>query len=304
MANVCAKPPYMRPLWLAFAVYAAGGGSALAARESQPAGPQAMLTELRNLSAELEYDRVVSLGRRLLLRGDLADDQRVEGLWLLGSALVIVADTSAPDVFDELLRLRPAFEAPAGTERKVAIAFADAQKRIRAQGDARRGAAVRDMVIESPEIAAINAGDPLVLEFAIRDPNRVVSGAAVKYRLATSAEFLSLTLTPPVAGSDRWSGQVPGEVTAGKGGGDLQWFLTTTDAAGEPLIGVANAMAPRSVHIAKVASSDSRPFYKTWWFWTAVGVGAAAATTTAILVSRSSDGASVPDSDLGAVELR
>ena len=71
----------MRALLLAFAVYAAGGGSALAA------APQATIGELRKLSSELEYDRAVSVGRRLLLRGDLSDDQRVEGLWLLGSAL-------------------------------------------------------------------------------------------------------------------------------------------------------------------------------------------------------------------------
>lgn len=293
----------MRPLLLAFVVHAVGQGSALAARESQPA---AMLAELRTLAAELEYDQVVSTGRKLLLRGDLSDDQRVEGLWLLGSALVIVADGSAPDVFDELLRLRPTFEAPAGTERKVAVAFADTRKRIRQQADAQRSAYARDMVIESPEIATVGAGEPLLLEFAIRDPNHVVRAAAVKYRLATSSEFLALSLAPPTPGNDRWSGQIPGDVTAGKGGGALQWFLTISDASGEPLIGVADAMSPRSVQIDKVVSSSSRPFYKTWWFWTAVGVGAAAAATTAILVARSSGdgGGGVPDSDLGAVELR
>jgi hypothetical protein len=45
--------------------------------------------------------------------------------------------------------------------------------------------------------------------------------------------------------------------------------------------------------------SEASPFYKTWWFWTGVGVVVAGAATTAILLSRGSspgvcDGASVP----------
>ena len=207
-------------------------------------------------------------------------------------------------MLDEILRLRPSYELPAGTERKVTVAFADAKARQRRAEEAQRIAAVRAMVIESPDIAKAAAGEPLVFEFAIRDPNRVVNSAALKYRLATSPDFLALTLRPPNDGSDRWSGQIPGTVTAGKGGVDLQWFLTTSDAAGQPLIGVADAAAPRLVHIDKAPAPAGDPFYKKWWFWTAVGVGAAAATTAVILATNSGDDGNVPQGDLPTVELR
>src|SRR5262249_14285863 len=142
-----------------------------------------ILAEMRRLAGELEYDRVLALGRRLLLRGDLSIDERAEGLLLLGSVLVYIGDPSSAEVFDELLRLRPDFEVPPSSERKVSVAIADAQRRSRDVAASARQAYVRNMVIEAPDALRVSAGDPLVFEFNIRDPGRHVREARVKYRL-------------------------------------------------------------------------------------------------------------------------
>jgi hypothetical protein len=46
------------------------------------------------------------------------------------------------------------------------------------------------------------------------------------------------------------------------------------------------------------APAASRPFYKRWWFWTAVGVVVAGAAITAVAVA--SGGTSRPDCPLKA----
>lgn len=55
----------------------------------------------------------------------------------------------------------------------------------------------------------------------------------------------------------------------------------------------------RSLGVSLIAMSESRPFYKTWWFWTLVGVAAAGGATGAVLATRPSG--ALPQANLGTV---
>jgi tetratricopeptide (TPR) repeat protein len=44
-----------------------------------------------------------------------------------------------------------------------------------------------------------------------------------------------------------------------------------------------------------------RPFYKTWWFWTAIGVVVACGTVSAIVASRVGGDTRVPEGELGTI---
>lgn len=73
----------------------------------------------------------------------------------------------------------------------------------------------------------------------------------------------------------------------------------------EPAPGVEAAQVPLGVSsIAEPAAPavEDRPFYGTWWFWTATGVVAAGAVT-AVLLSRSSATSTPPETTLGGKKV-
>lgn len=64
-----------------------------------------------------------------------------------------------------------------------------------------------------------------------------------------------------------------------------------------------NAIAASMSRTSHSAEPAARPFYKTWWFWTAVGATVAASVATVAVVSATS-GFEPTLGSLGAVELR
>jgi iron complex outermembrane receptor protein len=80
---------------------------------------------------------------------------------------------------------------------------------------------------------------------------------------------------------------------------------TPTIPTPEPASSVEPAQLPPGVaNITEPAApaAESRPFYGTWWFWTATGVVAAGAVT-AVLLSRSSTTSTPPDTTLGGKKV-
>ena len=94
----------------------------------------------------------------------------------------------------------------------------------------------------------------------------------MRYR-ASVASALALELDD----TGVWRGELSGEWTENDDGFSFEYYVSTADAAGLELLTVGGATSPLNIAVAPDSVADARPVYKTWWFWTAAGVVAAAA---------------------------
>lgn len=104
----------------------------------------------------------------------------------------------------------------------------------------------------------------------------------------------SLQLSGAVSGSQIFvDGQIRGTVPAGQIGALAPGAhkLELAEPGHRPFVRWITIRGERAQTVAvQQQALDSAPFYATWWFWTAVGVGVAAAATGATLGLRSGSG--------------
>lgn len=240
--------------------------------------PEALLAELRSLYEALEYDRVIPLADALLAHPDATVEQRLDAYLLHGSALAVVGNhVEAEMPFRFLLRGRPDFDLPADTPPKIMAVFRKVQLEERAIRDQLAAHVRRDLVrtmrIEGAQLTGLVGGFPARLDLSVTDPRGAVRSVRVDYRRAGRAEFSSLPLERQASG--RWTGEIPGQWTENQGGFQLEYRVTTIDAANAPLLSLG-ADAPLVATVAEGTVAGATPFYQSWWFWSASAVAAAA----------------------------
>jgi hypothetical protein len=84
-----------------------------------------------------------------------------------------------------------------------------------------------------------------------------------------------------------FSGNVPNAFPGPAGKRTIEYFVRARDTSGALLSSVGSEETPLELTMETVALAVSQPLYKNWAFWTAVGVGAAAAIATPVLLNRS-----------------
>ncbi len=234
-----------------------------------------LLAKARQLYASLEYEAVIPVAEAVLARDDTTIDMRLDAYLLHGSALAIVGDAiEAEKPFRFLLRGRPDYDMPAETPPKILAVFRKVQVEERAIVDQmrelERARVLRELKLDAEMETESTGGVPLAFEYKLRDPGRAVQAMSVHYRRSASEPFSALALQ--VDDTGLWRAELPGEYTENDDGLVLQYYVSTTDAAGAPLLSVGDPTNPLGIQIAPGTVADARPFYKSPWLWIASGV--------------------------------
>ncbi len=169
----------MAPALSSFLVFAAASSTPPDAGTTSTA--EQPLGLAREKYEQLEYDQVIAPAEAASSDPRAPVALRTEAYFLLGSALAITADpVDADRPFRLLLRLRPEFEAPAGTPPKILAVFRKVQVEERALAEqlssAQRAELIRGLSLIGEHPKAGRGGQPLRFAYRLRDPSSAVRG--------------------------------------------------------------------------------------------------------------------------------
>jgi hypothetical protein len=263
--------------------------------------------EATQLFRKQEYVRVQQVAEQVLKSAEAGPKELTEAYRWQGLALAAQGKTAeAVQAFRRLLAIEPGYELPKGTSPKLTAPY------FQAAGMARNSEGIQ-LQHQPPEAGKALGGQ--VLEVTVKaDPLGMIKGVRLRYWTAGGKPE---QVAQPVSGPGKVGFQLPpgfeareakytfeglnesGGVLAQAGGLGSVFSLQarggtmTVVAPPPPKLDVDQSAAkqqePLSLPKEKPADRrDSRatPWYKTWWFWTAVGVAVAgAATGTAVALT-------------------
>lgn len=267
--------------------------------DSDPVSP-ALSPELKRLSSNklletarqmfnsLDYDQVIPMVEEVLEREEQDVESRLDAYLLLGASLAIVGRTvDAEKPFRFLLRGRPSYDMPPATPPKILAVFRKVQVEERAiidqmkELERQRILAELGLLPDLPDEA--RGGQPLAVAYKLRDPHAAVVSVRLNYRRKGAPEFSSLPMQVDEGG--RWVGVLTAAWTSDEEGFELEYYVVTTGNDGAPLLADGSIEQPLSLLVAPGTLADSRPFYRTVWFWvTSSGALVAAATATGVAI--------------------
>lgn len=154
--------------------------------------------------------------------------------------------------------------------------------------------------------------DPLAqLDTRRTRPDIVKQFESVRQRLKGVLDIRSNRSPSTLKLDNRAIGNLPQRLTVSIGNHDIQILSNNNLQVTKTLLVRADAVTNfvwnpivtadgSSAH--QLADSSSRPFYKTWWFWTAVSVVVAAGVTTGVILATADGNRSC--AELGCFDLR
>ncbi len=239
--------------------------------------PNPYLEEARQLYLSFQFEEILpKLEFALAVKGVTAQ-QRMEIYKLMALTHSAFDDgPKAEESFLHILELKPDYELTGGASPKIRSYFANAQKAYRARQ------AVR--LRHAPPKPNAHGGTTTVDVTVTAGVDRVAA-MTLHYRpRGSTSGYSQLGM---VRGEDgAFSGNVPNAFPGPAGKRTIEYFVRARDASGALLSSVGGEQAPLELTMETVALTVSEPVYKNWVFWTAVGVGVAAAVATPVLVNR------------------
>lgn len=267
--------------------------------------PEQLLARAKALFDDLEFEAAIPIARELLAREDATVDVRLDGYVILGSSLAIVSQPAdAEKAFRLLLRGRPDFDMK-GTEvaPKILRIFRNVkveEDRIRAETrELERKRLIEELEITGEPIREAVGGSPIIFNYRLRDPRSAVNAVRVQYRKRGGGDFSALALRLDPSGA--WSGTIPGEWTENENGFQLEYFVSTVDKNGEPLLEIGSPRTAAPMTIPVEPGTVGKPFYQSFWFWGVVtGVVAGSVVAGYFIYDAQTR---LPTSDLGTLQL-
>ncbi len=240
--------------------------------------PNPYLDEARQLYLGFQFEGIIpKLEFALAVKG-VTVAQKIEIYKLM--ALTHSAFDDAPkaeEAFLHILELQPAYELTGGASPKIRSYFANAQKTHRA----RQAVKLQHAAPKPSSLGETTTVDVRVVAGADR-----VSGMTLHYRpRGSTSGYSQLAMARGENGA--FSGNVPNAFPGPAGKRTIEYFVRARDTSGALLSSVGSEETPLELTMETVALAVSQPLYKNWAFWTAVGVGAAAAIATPVLLNRS-----------------
>jgi hypothetical protein len=129
-----------------------------------------------------------------------------------------------------------------------------------------RHALIDTIALDCPLPDTARGGVRLDLSCAVVDPSRAVDGVVFRYRRRGEHDFSSLALRHETPSA--WNGALPGEWTENEHGFDLELYPVALDRNGGEL-SQPGTSTPGLVKVAPGTVADTRPFYRSPWFWAA-----------------------------------
>ncbi len=245
-----------------------------------------VLSQARAALDALEFAQALVLADALVHRPDATRPMQVEGYWLHGQAIAVVADpVEAEPSFRTLFRLEPTFEPAGDPGPKILAVFRKVQVEERRIADELARRAREELVAHLTLTGAgpdrVRGGRPAPFSYRLKDPTGAVDELKVAYRLkGSTAPFSMLALERAEDG--QYVGAVPGEVTANEGGAALEYFVEATDAKGR-LVGQGDAAAPLTVELT--AGRVGRALPRRWLYGACAATGVSSAAMFALGVA-------------------
>lgn len=239
-----------------------------------------------------EFEEAVKTLESGLDAPDVTDDQLVELYRLLGLTSLYLGDEArAREAYEMLLQARPDYELPRTAPPKIRQLYA----RIKEDIKSRR---VRPVTLQVDPLPDAAGGEPVRAEARIQD---MALGARARlfYRRAGAQAYSSVDFTRERTDKEHFSATIPAyELPAGASAYEVEYYFEVTDAAQRRLAGRGDAFAPLVFQVAPekeaVATSGERPWYKSPWFWVAVGAVAVGGTAGAVVYATSDERGHVP----------
>lgn len=240
--------------------------------------PNPYLDEARQLYLGFQFEGIIpKLEFALAVKG-VTVAQKIEIYKLM--ALTHSAFDDAPkaeEAFLNILQLQPGYELTGGASPKIRSYFANAQKAYRAQQAVKLQHA-------PPKPSAL--GETTTVDVAVTAGAERVSAMTLHYRpRGSTGGYSQLGMARGENGA--FSGNVPNAFPGPAGKRTIEYFVRARDTSGALLASVGSEETPLELTMETVAMAVSQPLYKNWMFWTAVGVGAAAAVATPLVLNRS-----------------
>jgi hypothetical protein len=242
--------------------------------------PNPYLEEARQLYLSFQFEGLIpKLEFALAVKG-VTTAQRVEIYKLMALTHAAFDDAmKAEEAFLRILELKPDYELTGGASPKIRAYFGGAQKTYRARQAVKLQHA-------PPKPSA--HGETTTVDVTVAAGMDRVAAMTLHYRpRGSKSGYSQLSMARGENGA--FSGNVPNAFPGPAGKRTIDYFVRARDASGALLASVGSEEAPLELTIETVELVTSQPLYKNWVFWTAVGVGAAAAVATPVLLNRSAE---------------
>ncbi len=267
------------------------------------AGDGDNLTRARRFLDDMQYQKARRLAARVLASAESGPDELVAAYRIRGLSLSAMGKTSAALAdFRKLLAIRPAFRLSDDISPKLAAPFYQAVA-------INKNLATLSLRHKAPAAREALSGLSLPVEFV--NPLGMIRSIRLRYWTDRSAKQKEIIL--PVKKSATIQPKLPGKLKARR----ISYYFEALNRSGGVLARAGSQKKPFEVRVAIVSAprkiamniepqpkplpgpmseprpkpdsgNDFTPWYQSWWFWTAVGVVAAGATTGAVLGGRSS----------------
>jgi hypothetical protein len=240
--------------------------------------PNPYLEEARQLYLSFQFEGLIpKLEFALAVKG-VTVAQRIEIFKLMALTHSAFDDAGkAEEAFLRILELQPDYVLTGGASPKIRGYFASAQKTYRA----RQAVKLRHAAPKPSE-----RGETTTVDVTVTAGVDRVTAMTLHYRPRDSSGGYSQVAM--ARGEDgAFSGNVPNAFPGPAGKRTLEYFVRARDASGALLASVGSEEAPLELTMETVELTVSEPVYKSWVFWTAVGVGSVAAIVTPVMLTRS-----------------
>jgi hypothetical protein len=260
--------------------------------ETKPEAEQSHLARARELSRTFEFEAALT-ELEFALAQKPTKAEREEILSLRGVAWAALdSPDKAAEAFAELLTSNPAWTPGASMSPKVREAFTKGQA-----------------LWESRQVVELEVAPPVVdesgiaFEVRVKKAVRRVADVALFYRVMDGeASFASVGLVRN--GEGLFSVKLPPVRQGSARRVALGYHVRANDLGGQP-VGTAGAPnQPLTIEVQTLAAEAAPvPVYKSWVFWTAVGVVAVGAAASPFII-QSATTPPVPNGSLGQVKLQ
>jgi hypothetical protein len=240
--------------------------------------PNPYLEEARQLYLSFQFEGLIpKLEFALAVKG-VTVAQRIEIFKLMALTHSAFDDAGkAEEAFLRILELQPDYVLTGGASPKLRGYFASAQKTYRA----RQAVKLRHAAPKPSE-----RGETTTVDVTVTAGVDRVTAMTLHYRPRGSTSGYSQVAM--ARGEDgAFSGNVPNAFPGPAGKRTLEYFVRARDENGGLLASVGSEEAPLELTMETVELTVSEPVYKSWVFWTAVGVGSVAAIVTPVVLTRS-----------------
>lgn len=254
----------------------------LGAAPAAGAGPadRHRLAEARQQYLAQEYEQVIRLLAPLVSSPTATISDKVEGYELLGlSYLILGENKSAREAFENLLGLDPGHVLRDPSRSPKLRRFFEAVKQSFVPGYQPRAR----VALEHSAPVGATAGQAVELVAVVVEGRQDVAEVQLRWRRSGLLSYEAARLRR--RGQDLSASFV---LPSDPAGYRLEYYLEARDRSGQVLARLGAPDRPLGLDVKGAAGpTRSRPIYKRWWFWTAIGaVVVGGAVTTGVLVSR------------------